>query len=130
MRALGCILVGFVLFLALPLGFWGVRLVVYQDLSAPTAMVEGAPPHVASRTMRLTMMTTLLLLGSTFLIGLFLLIRGDKRSARGGEEEIRLLQEVHQGLSGLERRVESLETLLMYNTRNLDGEETRSDSAN
>ncbi|MCG3199259.1 MAG: hypothetical protein GHCLOJNM_03769 [bacterium] len=130
MRALGCILIGFVLFLALPLGYWGVRLVAYQDLSAPTAMLEGGTPQGASRTIRLAMTPTLLLLGSTFLIGLFLLIRGDKRADRGGEEESRILQEVHQGLSGLERRVESLETLLMYNTRNLSGEESRPDSAN
>lgn len=42
------------------------------------------------------------------------LTRSDNKSGfRENPEEIRMMQEIHQGLSGLERRVESLETLLL-----------------
>ncbi len=38
---------------------------------------------------------------------------GERFSADRQQEETRLIQELHQGLSRLESRVESLETLLM-----------------
>ncbi len=63
-----------------------------------------------------------LVLGVIGLIGR--LLRGNGRSGlRENPEEIRLMQEIHQGLSGLERRVESLETLLLDRAVIRDGEE-------
>lgn len=46
-----------------------------------------------------------------------------KASSLANTEEIRMMQEIHQGLSGLERRVESLETLLLDRAVIRDGEE-------
>jgi len=61
--------------------------------------------------------TLLLLVGLSVACGtlviLALLLRngGQRRSATG--EETRMIQQMHQGLSKLEKRIESLETILL-----------------
>lgn len=42
---------------------------------------------------------------------------GSKRSGKTEAEETRLIQEIHRGLVRMERRVESLETLLLDSER-------------
>jgi phage shock protein B len=41
------------------------------------------------------------------------LVGGGARRARGAADEGRLIQEIYQGLTKMERRVEALETLLL-----------------
>lgn len=56
----------------------------------------------------------LAVIGTTVLMGLKLLRGGVSRRSRGMEqEEARMIQEIYQGLSGLEQRIETLETILM-----------------
>ena len=56
----------------------------------------------------------LVILGAIFLMGLSILKHGKGPTVRGPEtDEARLIQEIYQGMENLERRVETLETLLM-----------------
>ena len=57
-------------------------------------------------------------------IGLLVMMvrRGRRRAGQESPDEIRLMQEIHQGLSGLERRVESLETILLDRVMAREGE--------
>lgn len=45
-----------------------------------------------------------------------------KSGSRENPDEVRMMQEIYQGLSGLERRVESLETLLLDRAMAREGE--------
>lgn len=67
------------------------------------------------------------LLGLLVLGGIGLVVKlfrsDDSTRLREKPDEIRILQEVYQGLSGLERRVESLETLLLDRAMAREGEE-------
>ena len=67
------------------------------------------------------------LLGLLVLGGIGLVVKlfrsEDSTRLREKPDEIRILQEVYQGLSGLERRVESLETLLLDRAMAREGEE-------
>ncbi len=68
----------------------------------------------------------LAVIGSTILMGLKLLRGGLSRKDRNtDQEEARMIQEIYQGLSGLEERVEALETILLEK----DGKD-RQDHAN
>lgn len=67
------------------------------------------------------LLVALLAVGGTVLVVRLALGRG--KSTLANVEEIRLIQEIHQGLCGLERRVESLETLLLDRAVIRDGEE-------
>jgi len=59
-----------------------------------------------------------LILGVVFLAALKILKGGGKHSRRGVDpEEAKLMQEIHQGLQKMEDRVESLETLLIEQSR-------------
>lgn len=61
------------------------------------------------------------LAGAIFIGYLLYKLLGDRGSANMREEEARIIQDIHQNLSKLERRVESLEVLLAdqekYNER-------------
>lgn len=50
-----------------------------------------------------------------FILGIVRTIKGkpSEKPSVSDEEEARLIQEIHQGLERMERRVESLETLMM-----------------
>ena len=50
--------------------------------------------------------------GGVFLIWALKITRGG-RDAQAGEEETRIIQEIHQGLVRMEERVEALETILL-----------------
>ncbi len=67
------------------------------------------------------------LLGLLVLGGIGLVVKlfrsDDRTRLREKPDEIRILQEVYQGLSGLERRVESLETILLDRAIIRDGED-------
>jgi len=56
----------------------------------------------------------LAIIGSTILMGIKLL-RGDasRRGQRLQAEETKLIQEIYQGLSRMEKRVEALETIIV-----------------
>ena len=56
---------------------------------------------------------TIIVLGAVVFLGLKLL----KGNALGQADEARLIQEIHQGLSGLETRIEVLETILLESER-------------
>ena len=53
------------------------------------------------------------LAGAVFIGYLLFKFFGDRFSAESRQEETKLIQELHQGLGRLERRIESLETLLL-----------------
>lgn len=58
------------------------------------------------------------IIGGVFLVALKIL-KGDgsRRSGEADVEETRLIQELHRGLTRLEERVESLETLLLEKSK-------------
>ena len=59
-----------------------------------------------------------LILGIVFLAALKILKGGGKHSRRGVDpEEAKLMQQIHQGLQRMDDRVESLETLLIEQSR-------------
>ena len=59
-----------------------------------------------------------LILGIVFLAALKILKGGGKHSRRGVDpEEAKLMQQIHQGLQRMDERVESLETLLIEQSR-------------
>ena len=65
----------------------------------------------------MTPVVLLALIGGIILGGIKI-IKGDgKRSRKHREEEVRMIQEIYLGLSGMERRVEALETLLFDRER-------------
>ncbi len=65
----------------------------------------------------MTPVVLLALIGG-IILGAIKIIKGDtKRSRKNNEEEARMIQEIYMGLSGMERRVESLETLLFDRER-------------
>jgi len=60
-----------------------------------------------------TSLVALIVLGIFVLIGMKIAKGSSKDKARHAQdEEVRTIQEIYQGLAGLEKRVESLETLL------------------
>ncbi len=65
----------------------------------------------------MTPVVLLALIGG-IILGAIKIIKGDtKRSRKNNEEEARMIQEIYMGLSSMERRVESLETLLFDRER-------------
>ncbi|MBW2700131.1 MAG: phage-shock protein [Deltaproteobacteria bacterium] len=65
----------------------------------------------------MTPVVLLALIGG-IILGAIKIIKGDtKRSRKSSEEEARMIQEIYMGLSSMERRVESLETLLFDRER-------------
>lgn len=58
-----------------------------------------------------------------FVLALVKVLARRKDSDRLGLDEAQLMQELHQGLSRMERRVENLETLMMKETRDETREE-------
>ncbi len=65
----------------------------------------------------MTPVVLLALIGG-IILGAVKIIKGDtKRSRKNNDEEARMIQEIYMGLSGMERRVESLETLLFDRER-------------
>jgi phage shock protein B len=68
-------------------------------------------------------MIVLIVIGLPIICGtILLLVLLARRGGRGKEQihvnEARLIQELHQGLNRLERRIESLETILIETERN------------
>ena len=60
----------------------------------------------------------LAVIGSTILIGLKIIRGGATPKGQKGEsDEARMIQEIYQGLSGMEARVEALETIIMERER-------------
>ncbi|MBN2123786.1 MAG: hypothetical protein JW821_05815 [Deltaproteobacteria bacterium] len=60
----------------------------------------------------------LAIIGSTILIGIKILKGGaSPRGQRFQADEARIVQEIHQGLSRLEERIEALETIVMDRER-------------
>lgn len=60
----------------------------------------------------------LAIIGSTILMGLKI-IRGDvsRKSRKLQSDETRIIQEIYKGLSRMEKRVESLETIILDHDR-------------
>jgi phage shock protein B len=93
------------------------------ELSGP-AMTHTAVPAASAR-----LVLSLLPLGLVVLLvvggigAVVRLTRSDGKSgSRESPDEVRMMQEIYQGLSGLERRVESLETLLLDRAMAREGE--------
>lgn len=115
--------------------FGGVPHLERVPVATPAEAVPGSTPpapvvtHVVVPSSRARvsfallplLLAALLAVGGTVLVVRLALGRGKSSSAN--VEEIRLIQEIHQGLCGLERRVESLETLLLDRAVIRDGEE-------
>jgi len=60
----------------------------------------------------------LAIIGSTVLMAIKILRGGFSRKGRDGQaEEARMIQEMYQGLGQMEKRVESLETILLEQER-------------
>lgn len=60
----------------------------------------------------------LAIVGSTILMAIRLLKAGDSRKGRKFQaEETRMIQEIYQGISRMEQRVEALETIMLDRTR-------------
>ena len=60
----------------------------------------------------------LAIIGSTILMGLKIIKGGVSRKSRKLQsEETRMIQEIYQGLSRMEKRVESLETIILDHDR-------------
>ncbi len=140
MRIVGivlCLFLGLIMFsiasifLAITVpNFGGVPHVVTIPPPPPAEAVPGSgdpAPVVPVRHTRVTFaLFPLILLGLLGLGGIGLVVRlfrSEGRSSSANTEEIRMMQEIHHGLSGLTRRVESLETLLLDRAIARDGEE-------
>jgi phage shock protein B len=64
----------------------------------------------------------LTIIGSTILIAIKILKGGLSRKGQGAQtQEARMIQEIYQGLSRMEERVEALETILMERERKDEG---------
>ncbi|MBW2123030.1 MAG: phage-shock protein [Deltaproteobacteria bacterium] len=60
----------------------------------------------------------LVIVGSTILIGIKIVKGGvSKKSRKLQEDEARMIQEIYQGLSKMEERVEALETIILDRER-------------
>jgi phage shock protein B len=65
-----------------------------------------------------TSLVALIVLGVFVLIGMKIAKSGKSKKARvSADEEIRLIQEIYQGLTKMEQRVEALETILFDRER-------------
>ena len=89
-------------------------------LLAAAACVGWMPMRVMSGSWLSAMVGPLLFFGVVFVILLcgFLVSKAlggalGSRDEAPGEEETRMVQELHRGLSGLEQRIEALETILL-----------------
>jgi hypothetical protein len=64
----------------------------------------------------------LAIVGSTILMAIRILKGGFTRKSRNIEaEEARMIQQIYQGLSAMEKRVDALETILLEQERKEDG---------
>jgi phage shock protein B len=60
----------------------------------------------------------LAVIGGTILLGIKILKGGLSPSSRRSQaEETKMIQEIFEGLSGMEKRVEALETIILDSTR-------------
>lgn len=60
----------------------------------------------------------LAIIGSTILMGLKILKGGiSRKDQKFQTDEARIIQEIYQGLSGMEERVDALETIIMESER-------------
>ncbi|MBN1517633.1 hypothetical protein JXA32_13805 [Candidatus Sumerlaeota bacterium] len=54
-----------------------------------------------------------LIVGAFVIIGLIIMKSGSKKGTALSADEARIMQELHQGLSKLEKRIENLETIFI-----------------
>jgi len=94
----------------------GLSLVALLALGVTAATLGG---RLAFSWMHVSVAGPIVFLGVVAAVVLFGLLAANilsgvsRQDRETGADEVRLMQELHRGLSGLEKRVESLETLLM-----------------
>jgi phage shock protein B len=57
-----------------------------------------------------------------FLVAGLAVLKGGGKSRRGNPDEARLIQEIHRGLEKMEKRIESLETIVLDQTKDHEKE--------